>query len=56
MAPRELQTSVVAAPRLFDGGELKIHLQQTLPLESAVTAHQLIATGSTTGKIVLLMD
>lgn len=42
--------------RLFDGGELKIHLQQTLPLESAATAHQLIGTGSTTGKIVLSMD
>jgi NADPH:quinone reductase len=40
--------------RLFERGELKIHLQQTLPLESAATAHKLLEMGSTTGKIVLL--
>jgi NADPH2:quinone reductase len=39
--------------RLFERGELKIHLQQTLPLEAAATAHKLLGMGSTTGKIVL---
>lgn len=38
---------------LFEGQKLKIHVSKTLPLEDAVTAHELIETGSTTGKIVL---
>jgi len=42
--------------KLFDEGKLKIHLSQTFPLEKASLAHQLIETGSTTGKIALLID
>lgn len=42
--------------KLFDENNLKIHLSQTLPLEKAVSAHEAIATGSTTGKIALLID
>jgi NADPH2:quinone reductase len=39
--------------RLLDQGELKIHLQQVLPLSEAATAHQWLEAGSTTGKLVL---
>lgn len=39
--------------RLIDQGQLKIHLQQTLPLEDAAIAHQQIEAGSMTGKLVL---
>jgi len=42
--------------RLFDQGELKIHVGQTLPLEAAAIAHRRIESGSTIGKIVLLME
>lgn len=42
--------------KLFDEGKLKIHLSQTFPLGEADFAHQSIETGSTTGKIALLID
>ncbi|GAC1479053.1 MAG: hypothetical protein NVS2B14_19910 [Chamaesiphon sp.] len=41
--------------RLIDEGKLKIHLSKTFPLEEASAAHQLMETGSITGKIVLLI-
>ncbi len=44
------------AARLFDEGKLKVHVSQVLPLQEAAQAHQLIETGSTTGKIVLVID
>ena len=40
----------------IDEGKLKIHVSQTFPLEKAVRAHQLLETGSVTGKIVLLIS
>jgi NADPH2:quinone reductase len=40
----------------FDEGLLKVHLSQIFPLSDAVKAHQAIESGSTTGKIVLVMD
>jgi NADPH2:quinone reductase len=40
----------------IDEGKLKIHLNQTFPLEQAALAHQAIATGSVTGKISLLIS
>lgn len=39
--------------QLFDAGKLKIHLQQVFPLAEAAKAHQLLETGSMTGKLVL---
>lgn len=39
--------------RLIDQGQLKIHLQQTLPLTEAATAHRLLESGSMTGKLAL---
>ncbi len=39
--------------RLCDRNSLKIHVSQTFPLEQAQAAHQLLETGSVTGKIVL---
>lgn len=42
--------------RLIDQQQLKIHLQQTLPLSEAAAAHSLIETGSMTGKLALLID
>lgn len=40
----------------IDEGKLKIHLSQTLPLENAAAAHKALENGSTTGKIVLLIE
>lgn len=39
----------------IDEGKLKIQVSHTFPLEEAAKAHELIETGSITGKIVLLM-
>jgi NADPH2:quinone reductase len=39
--------------RLIDQGQLKIHLQQTLPLAEAAAAHRLLESGSMTGKLAL---
>ncbi len=39
----------------IDEGKLKIHVSHELPLEEAAKAHQLLANGSITGKIVLLI-
>ncbi len=43
-----------SATPLFDQGRLEILVSQTLPLAQAAQAHQLIETGHTTGKIVLI--
>jgi NADPH2:quinone reductase len=40
----------------IDEGKLKIHLSQTFPLKDAAAAHKALETGSTTGKIALLID
>lgn len=40
----------------IDEGKLKIHLHSTYPLQEAALAHQAVETGSTTGKIALLID
>jgi NADPH2:quinone reductase len=39
--------------RLCDRNLLKIHVSQTFPLEEARAAHELLETGSVTGKIVI---
>ena len=39
--------------KLIEAGELKVHVDRTLPLESAAEAHALVANGKTKGKIVL---
>jgi NADPH2:quinone reductase len=44
------------AAQWFDEGTLKIHVGQTFPLKDAIAAHQSLETGSTTGKIVLVID
>jgi len=38
---------------LFDKGELEVLVSRTFPLEEAASAHRLLESGSTTGKIVL---
>lgn len=40
----------------IDEDKLKIHLGETYPLKEAAAAHQAIETGSTTGKIALLIE
>jgi len=40
----------------IDEGKLKIHLSETYPLKDAAAAHKAIESGSTTGKIALLID
>lgn len=42
--------------KLIDAGKLTIHLSQTYPLSEAAKAHQQIETGSTTGKLALIID
>jgi NADPH:quinone reductase-like Zn-dependent oxidoreductase len=42
-----------ALARLVDSGQLRVHLQTTLPLAEAAKAHQLLESGRTTGKVVL---
>lgn len=44
-----------ACAQLFDSGQLKIHVQQMLPLEQAAEAHSMIEEGHTSGKLVLTM-
>jgi NADPH2:quinone reductase len=39
----------------IDEGKLEIHLSQTFPLKDAAAAHRAVETGSTTGKIALLI-
>jgi NADPH2:quinone reductase len=41
---------------LFEAGELRVHVDATLPLDRAADAHTLIASGNTKGKIVLTVD
>jgi len=40
----------------IDEGKLKIHLSQTFSLQDAAAAHKALETGSTTGKIALLIE
>jgi len=42
-----------ALAALVDSGQLRVHLQTTLPLAEAAKAHQLLESGRTAGKIVL---
>jgi len=39
---------------LADAGKLRVHVEHALPLEEAAKAHELIETGHTKGKIVLV--
>lgn len=41
--------------RLIDRGQLKVHLERSFPLEQAAAAHELLETGSMTGKLVLTL-
>jgi NADPH:quinone reductase len=40
----------------IDEGKLKIHLSETYPLKDAAAAHKALETGSTTGKIALVIE
>jgi NADPH2:quinone reductase len=42
--------------RLFDQGQLKVHVAQVFPLAAAADAHRLLENGSMSGKIVLSID
>jgi NADPH2:quinone reductase len=42
--------------RWIDEGKLKIHLSETYPLKDAAAAHKAIESGSTTGKIALIIE
>ena len=54
---QKYQTQILQqAAQWFDEGKLKIHVGQTFPLKDAIAAHQSLETGSTTGKIVLVID
>ncbi|MEQ8973406.1 MAG: zinc-binding dehydrogenase [Coleofasciculus sp. C1-SOL-03] len=54
VAAQEHQTEILEqCAQWIDEGKLNIHLSQTVPLSDAVSAHQAIESGSTTGKIAL---
>lgn len=54
---QEHQTEILKdCASLIDADQLKIHLNQTFPLEQAAVAHQAIETGTITGKIALLIE
>lgn len=42
--------------QLIDAGQLKLHVSQTFALSEIVEAHRSLETGSTTGKLVLVID
>ncbi|MBR8829042.1 MAG: zinc-dependent alcohol dehydrogenase family protein [Gomphosphaeria aponina SAG 52.96 = DSM 107014] len=57
VSAQKQQTEILKqCANFFDEGQLKIHLSQTFPLEAAAAAHLAIETGSTTGKIALIME
>lgn len=45
-----------AVAELVDAGKLRPAIAETLPLEDAGRAHELVATGATVGKVVLTVD
>ncbi|MCZ6718825.1 MAG: zinc-dependent alcohol dehydrogenase family protein [Gammaproteobacteria bacterium] len=54
---RKHQTWILdSCAHLLDDETLRIHVSQTLPLAAASDAHKQIEAGSTTGKIVLVID
>jgi NADPH:quinone reductase-like Zn-dependent oxidoreductase len=46
---------LAALASLVDSGRLRLHVEHVLPLSDVARAHQLIDTGSTTGKLILTM-
>lgn len=57
MTPQQHQAQILAdCSRLFDAGQLQIHLSQTFPLTEAAAAHKLLQTGSMSGKISLVIE
>jgi NADPH2:quinone reductase len=53
---RSRQTEILErCADLIDAGRLKVLLTKTFPLEEAQAAHRLIETGSTTGKLALIV-
>jgi NADPH2:quinone reductase len=54
--PQQHQTDILQqCASWIDEGKLEIHLSETFPLKDAAVAHRAIETGSTTGKIALLI-
>ncbi|MBO2450645.1 NADP-dependent oxidoreductase [Actinomadura barringtoniae] len=47
------QVGLEALTELVEAGRLRVHVDQTFPLEEAAKAHQVLESGSTQGKIVL---
>ncbi len=47
---------LTTAATWVDQGELRVHVERVLPLESAAEAHTLLEQGGTRGKIVLSID
>jgi len=57
VAPQQYQAKILQqCANWIDEGKLKIHLSQTFPFQDAAKAHKALETGSTTGKIALLID
>ena len=57
IADQQAQAKILTqAARLIDNGKLTLHISQTFALSDAAIAHHHLETGSTIGKLVLLID
>ena len=47
---------LAALASMFDAGQLRMNLQEVVPLEEAARAHDIVEEGHTRGKVVLSID
>ncbi|HXA41653.1 MAG TPA: NADPH:quinone oxidoreductase family protein [Candidatus Solibacter sp.] len=52
--PKLIEEATAALYRLYDEGKIKPHISATYPLSEAPTALKAVATGGTTGKVLLI--
>ncbi|XGV96209.1 MAG: zinc-dependent alcohol dehydrogenase family protein [Leptolyngbya sp. BL-A-14] len=56
-AEQQRQASILQqCAQLIDAGQLRLHVSQTFPLSEVAAAHRSLEAGSTTGKLVVVMD
>ncbi|MEC4983395.1 MAG: zinc-dependent alcohol dehydrogenase family protein [Oscillatoria sp. PMC 1068.18] len=55
-AQQEQAKILQQSSRMFEQQRLQIHVTKTFPLQEAAAAHKLLESGSTMGKIVLIID
>ncbi|GAB3878663.1 zinc-binding dehydrogenase [Microbispora bryophytorum] len=53
-APDGVDAALARLTALYEKGDLKVRIQEAIPVEEVARAHRLIETGHTTGKLVLI--